>query len=365
MKRLFFILSVILLFSCGKNFDYSGVEVVDLKLGPNGEFAVVYYSNETVNVYSFEKLVNSFQRRAVFVSTSHKTYGGYFSVKDVGFLSDGRIYIVAYKPTLGWLVRIDDKELGYYSYISSFSYSDNLNLIGFVYNVGGEFSNDSLIGGKYYVNINGQDMGPYDYVDSLIFSKGGDSFAFSYSNGKNWYVKISDYEYVCYNGVILPNTFNAPEDIKFAYRIKVDWFLHPNYLIPRNIYKIISLNNYTFFVFTNSNYSFVSNNITNLSVEGKLVDMVYDGKNMLFLVQYDNKYKIFFNNKNITFDNIMKYHLTNGKVVYKSKNTEGYYVGIDDKTFGPYDFVDFYVEGSKVKIAYIKNGKLNFILENF
>lgn len=365
MRYVFVLVAILLLVSCGSNLDFSGVEIVDVKVGPDSKFAVAYYSNETVNVYSFNKLVNSFQRRAVFVRTSDKVYGGYFLVKDFGFMNDGKLYIVAYKPTLGWLVKIGDKEVGYYSYVSLFKFSDNSKLIGYVYNVGGEFSNNSVIGGKYYVNVNGLDMGPYDYVGDLIFSKNEDTFAFSYSNDKKWYVKISDYEYICYNEVILPSAFNVPEDMRFMYRIRRDWFLHPTVPIQRNIYKIITSDNHTFFVFTNANFSLVSNNFTNFSIEGSIVDLKSDGEDILLVVQQSNKQKILFKNRIITFDTIHKYQLLDKKVIFKAKNNEGYYIGIDEKLFGPYEFADFYVEGKQVKIGYIKDKKLHLLSENF
>lgn len=365
LESLFAILGVVLLVSCGRTFDFSKVEVIDVKVGPSGKFAVAYYSNETVNVYSFNKLITSFQRRAVFVSTSDKIYGGYFLVKDFGFLSDGRIYIVAYKPTLGWLVRIGDKEIGYYSYVSQFKFSSNSKLVGYVYNVGGEFSNDSVVGGKYYVNVNGMDMGPYDLVGELILSRNEDFFAFSYSNNNRWYVRVSDYEYVCYNEVILPNEFSAPEDIKFAYRIRRDWFLHPSFPISRNVYKITVFDNYLFFILTNSNSSLISNKFTNFSVEGIVLDVKFDGENALILIKTGDKQKMLFNNTTITMDSITKYELVNKKVVYKGKIKDEYYIGINEKLLGPYEFADFHVDNEKITIGYVRNKKLYLTYENF
>ncbi|MCS7299586.1 MAG: hypothetical protein RMJ37_06500 [Spirochaetia bacterium] len=346
---------LILLSSCSRN-DFRNVELIDIKLGPNGDFAVAYYSNETVNVYSFEKLIRSFQRKAIFVSTSTNTIGSYMLITDFGFLKDGRTYVVGFKPTLGWSIRVGDRTFGYYSYVSEFEQSKDGTTVAFIYNVGGTFDGTNVVGGKFYVNVNGRDYGPYDFAYNLSFSQQDNTFYFVYVNGKNHNLKINEGDYVGFGNVIPPLSFANETQFSFAYRIGRNWFLHPTEKLEPNIYNLIVSDRGITLIFTNSNYTLISNANSNFVVDGILVKLEEKNGKYLILSKVSNGYKIYYDIEYGIYENITKHLTINDKLVFKYKSNDNWYIFVEPNNYGPFKYADFITYQGKIRIGYIEDG---------
>ncbi|MFN4246012.1 MAG: hypothetical protein ACK4F9_07735, partial [Brevinematia bacterium] len=312
MNRIFLFLTLIFIISCSKTeFDYKNAKVIDIKMGQSGDLAVLYSSNETVNVYTFSKLIKSFERTSLFVSYGTNTYGGYYKVYKFGFLGN-KLYIIANKPTLGCLVNVDGKEFGYYTFVTEFSYSINGKMYGYIYNMGGEFDGTNIIGGKYYINVNGIDYGPYDYAQNLIFSETEDTFSFTFKNKGKTGIKFGDYEYQYYNNVIPPkNIFNQT---KFIYQIKKDWFLYPNEKLPPNTYGMISIDQNYYLLISNYNKTIFSNQFRNFSVEGKVIDIKKDKKYWILSEVNEGKKLISLDESYGPYQDIQKYETLETKL---------------------------------------------------
>lgn len=367
LLQLFFI--TIFIIGCSRvNWDFTGSEeILQIKVGNNGEVAVAFVSNETVNVYSFEKLTKSFQRKSVFIATISNVFGGFYKVSDFGFLNDGRIFLLGYKPTLGWLVKVGNREYGYYSYVSEFASSKSGKRFGFIYNVGGDFDGTNIVGGKYYVNVDGRDYGPYDYAEKLLFSESEDTFTFVFRNGQEYFLKVNDYEYNCYDEVITPRRIFSQMDLRFVYRIKKIWYIHPNEKIPLNInqkvHDIVPNDNGYTLVISESNSTIITNSYTNFRIDGIILDIIKNDK-YLILYQYKEGKKLIFDKEYGPFDGVSKYIVMNSNLIFEFKSNNSWYISVPKKIYGPFKLADFYLTTNKISIFYIEDKRIKTINED-
>ncbi|MEN2998151.1 MAG: hypothetical protein ABDH28_03850 [Brevinematia bacterium] len=344
-------------------FEFKNAEIIDIRVFTNGGFAVIYSSNETVNVYSFSKLVTSFTRKSVFASIGGtNTLGSYYKVSDFGFLRNGVFYLVGYKPTLGWVVKIGNSDSGYYSYVSEFSCSENGKMVGYIYNVGGEYDGTNVYGGKYYVNVNGVDYGPYDFAKDLLLFEDEGVFVFSFKQGRNYRLKVGDYEYSDYDYVMLPRNMVRISEFNFIYKVGRDWFLYPDERLPREVFGFVMADNEYFLLLSNSNFTIVTNPHTNFLVEGRVLDIVGSGKYLVLSEVSDGK-KLMFDRFYGSYQDITKYEVRGNKLVFKYKSNDQWYVYGGVKSYGPFELVDFAVVGNKIFIGYVEKGRVKLMSE--
>lgn len=335
--------------------EFRNAEIIDIKVGYNGAIAVAYYSNETVNVYSFDKLVRTFRRRSAFVSVGTNTYGSYYKIYSFGFLPDNRIYIVAYKPMLGHLVRVGEREMGYYTFVTEFAFSE-AGRFGFIYNVGGEFSGSNVSGGKYFVNVDGMDYGPYDYAEKLSFSRDGGLF-YVFRDRKEYGLRVNEHEYIGYTYVIPPRRVENIADLKFVYRVGRKWFLYPGQEISSNVVGIVFFENGYCLMFSNSNSTLITGFHTNFSVEGRVLDLLHDDK-WFVLSQVGDGKKVVYDGVCGTYYDVGKYQIFGGKLVFEYKSNGFWYINFRGKDFGPFEFVDFVVEGDRVFVGHVVSNRI-------
>ncbi|MCX8028507.1 MAG: hypothetical protein N2712_00730 [Brevinematales bacterium] len=360
MNKAVFFIPLLALLSCS-SYNFSNVEVINVKAGPKGEFAVAYYSNQTVNVYSFEKLLRSFERKAIFISTTKQTFGGYYKITDFGFLKDGRVYVIASKPTLGWLVKVGDKEMGYYGYVTEFKSSYDGSYFGFIYNIGGNFDGTNLVGGKYFVNINGFDYGPYDYAYNLTFAEKDNTYYFIYIYKNRHFIKFNESEYGSYDYILGPKKFYNSSQKTFAYKMRGTWFLYPDKKLPQNLYSLITTENETIVLYTNSNTTIISNisNHTKLVVDGIVTDINSYKENYLVNTLLNGK-KFIMRKKSICgpYDDVLAKITQNENILIEYKSNNFWYVEFKNQTYGPYKFLDTFIESNLINIVYLDNGNL-------
>ena len=236
------------LVSCGDRFVGSVpgyIEPLDLRVvGAGTNFVFAFVSNENVKIYNFEKLVSSFDRRAEFVTSKSKKLKVFQKVTGI-FVSDNLsgYGFVGYRGAQ-WLCVVGDNEFGLYNYVKGISFSSDGSRFGFVYNVGGEVSNDNVLGGKYYVNIDGYDNGPYDDAMLPIFTTDNKVILVVKELGF-WKVKYDTFEYGDYEDVIVPSNPVYEDKVIFLFKKRNRWYMNGTTNVFGNV---------VFFDFNNGNY---------------------------------------------------------------------------------------------------------------
>lgn len=338
-------------------------KIVDIRVNSSGSIAVLYKSNEIVNVYSFEKLTKTFEREGYFLKVKGKTnvIGSFFKIKDFGLAESANIFfIVGNKPTLGWIVQLEDKQFGTYSYVTEVVVSKDGKRFGFIYNMGGVFDGTNLINGKYYVNVDGVDYGPYDYATNLNFSEDGDSYFFVYKNQKYWYVNENGVDHNAFDEVILPIFLSGYNGVlTFAYRIRNNYFLSSgqkleakgtlvNLLISDKGIGSIYLDK-TNVVLEIDNLNFTNSMFTNITLK--------DGGILVFSSLESNF--VFYKNKLFgPYPEIKKAMVYKDKLVLKCLSNGVSYLYLGDKLISSYEEVDFSVSKDGLIIAYVEGNKV-------
>ncbi len=360
-----------LLVSCGDRFVGSVpgyIEPLDLRVvGAGTNFVFAFVSNENVKVYNFEKLVATFDRRAEFVTTKSEKLKVFQKITGI-FVSDNlsNYGFVGYRGAQ-WLCIVGDNEFGLYTYVKGMTFSRDGSKFGFVYNIGGEVSNNTVLGGKYYVNVNGYDSGPYDDAMLPVFTTDNKVILVVKELGF-WKVKYDAFEYGNYENVIVPSNPVYEEKVIFLFKKGNRWYMNSTTNVFGNV---------VFFDFKNGNYlvgelgdkNRVVVKIGNLErgfrilgwYEGISKGAITENGNYYLVVQNDGKETLIVNGDFFEgYQNIDRFVFSDdGRhwgVRYKKDGK--FFVDVDGKEVWSGTLVDFAFDDEGVILTYLEKDKV-------
>ncbi|MGC8963825.1 MAG: hypothetical protein ACP5KI_00440 [Brevinematia bacterium] len=360
-----FLILLITFYGCSKGeFEFSDkAKITSIKLNSNGDIAVLYKSNEIVNVYNFEKLTKTFERESYFIKVKGKRniIGPFYKVSQFGLAENTNVfYVVGNNPTIGWIVQINDRKLGAYSYVTEIKVSKDGKRFGIIYNVGGEFDGTNLIGGKFYVNIDGTDYGPYDLAQSLTFSEDGDSYFFIYKNNKYWYVNENGIDHNVFDEVVLPiflSGYNV--NLIYAYRIRNNYFFNSGQKLETKSkpFRILVSEKGIGSIYIDKTNVILE--IGDLTLTNDILTNIVLQDEGTIVFSSNQDYYVFYNNGLLgPYPRVEKVGTYDDKLVLKCISNESNYIYFGSEILGPYEIADFSVNSNEVIVGYVEGNKV-------
>jgi hypothetical protein len=325
------------------DFYYIGIEDLRFGLSKDGKYGYIASQNIKDNKY--------------YIQINNQTYGPYdydYYAVYPKFSNDSSKYGWTFRKNDKYYIQINNQTYGPYDYVSDYSFQFSNDGSKYVWVFGKDCEYEGVCKQRY-IQINNQTYGPYDYVGYLRFSNDGSKYGWVFGKGckyyegigykcKQRYIQINNQTYGPYDYVYSLEFFNDSSKYVWTFRKNDEYY--------------IQINNQIY-----GPYDYVSDYSFRFSNDGSKYVWIF-GKDCKYEEWNSNykkckKYYIQINNKTYgpydyvgylqfsndgskygwIFGKDCKYEEWNSNYKKYYKKCKKYYIQINNKTYGPYDYV--------------------------